>query len=162
MLWGTKMNSFNNQDMQIIAHLRQDARKNLTIISKQTLVPISTVFDKLKKYNQSLIKKNTIIIDFKKLGFELRVNILVKTAQDKRDELKRFLEKSESINSIYRINNGYDFMIEAVFRNMIELEEFHDKMESIGVVDKKEFYILEDIKIEGFMSEPTLVKMLKS
>jgi Lrp/AsnC family transcriptional regulator for asnA, asnC and gidA len=156
------MNSFNNQDMQIIAHLRQDARKNLTIISKQTLVPISTVFDKLKKYNLSLIKKNTIIIDFKKLGFELRVNILVKTAQEKREELKNFLEKCLSINNVYRINNGYDFMIEAVFRNMIELEEFHDRMESIGIIDKKEFYILEDIKIEGFMSEPTLVKMLKA
>lgn len=156
------MRSFNNEDMQIIAHLRQDARRNLTIISKKTLVPISTIFDKLKKYNQSLIKKNTIIIDFKKLGFELRVNILIRTAQDKREELRRFLEKSVSVNSIYRINNGYDFMVEAVFRNMIELEEFHDKIEVIGIIDKKEFYILEDIKIEGFMSEPALVKMLKA
>jgi len=156
-----KMNPLNNQDLKILAHLRQDSRRNLTKISKQTLVPISTIFDRLKKYQREIIKKNTILIDFKKIGYEFKVNILVKTSQDKRDELRQFVEKNLYVNSMYRINNGYDFMIEAVFKNMIQLEEFNDRLDKIGIMSKQEFYILEDIKKEAFISQPEIIELLQ-
>jgi Lrp/AsnC family transcriptional regulator, regulator for asnA, asnC and gidA len=154
------MNALNIDDLRILAHLRQDSRRNLTSISKQTLVPISTIFDRLKKYNLGIIKKNTILIDFKKLGYELKVNILVKTRQELREDFRKFAEKSVYVNSMYRINNGYDFMIEAVFRNMVELEDFNDKIEKIGIQSKQEYYILEDIKKEAFISQPDLVELM--
>lgn len=147
-------------DLKILAHLRQDSRRNLTKISKHTMVPISTIFDRMKKYHKEIIKRNTVLLDFKKLGYELKVNILVKTSQEKRDELRRFIEKSLHVNSIYRINNGYDFLIEVVFKNMMQLEEFNDKLENIGITAKQEFYILEDIKKEEFISEPDIVDVL--
>jgi hypothetical protein len=80
--------------------------------------------------------------------------------QGKRDEIKYHLEKDINVNSIYRINNGYDFMIEAIFRNMQELELFMDKLETLGIQSKQEFYILEDVKKEGFISEPELAGIL--
>ena len=151
------MNTININDLKILAHLRQDSRKNLTKISKQTLVPISTIFDRLKKYNRDIIKKSTILIDFKKIGYELKVNILIKTTQEKREEMKQFIDKNWNVNNVYRINNGFDFMVEVVFKNMMQLEEFNDRLERIGVVAKQEFYILEEIKKEAFISEPDLV-----
>lgn len=155
------MNALGLDDLKILAHLRQDSRKNLTKISRQTLVPISTIFDRLKKYHKDIITKNTILIDFKKLGYELKVNILLKTSQDKRETLRIFIEKNWNVNNVYRINNGYDFMVEAVFKNMIQLEDFNDNLERIGIINKQEFYILEDLKKEAFISQPEFVEMLR-
>jgi len=150
----------NNKDIQILAHLRQDGRRNLTQISKHTMMPISTIFDRIKKYENNIIKRNTILIDFKKLGYELKVNILVKTKPENRDEMKKFLEAHFNVNTIYRINNGFDFMVEGLFRNLLQLQEFQDGMERVGLLNVQEFYILEEIKEEGFISEPELAKLL--
>jgi len=155
------MNALDIEDLKIIAHLRQDSRRNLTKISKQTMVPISTIFDRLKKYNKEIITKNTVLIDFKKLGYELKVQILLKTTQDKREAMKNFVDKNWNVNNVYRINNGYDFMVEAIFKNMLQLEDFNDKLEKIGIVSKQEFYILEEIRKEAFISEPDIVEMLE-
>jgi Lrp/AsnC family transcriptional regulator for asnA, asnC and gidA len=153
------MQPINTKDLKILAHLRQDARINLTKISKKTLVPVTTIFDKMKKYQQEIIKKNTVLIDFKKLGYDIRVHILVKISQEKREDFKMFLKKSFAINSVYRINNGFDFMIEAIFRNMMELEEFNDQIDAQGILSKQEHYILEDIRKEEFISQPDLVEI---
>jgi Lrp/AsnC family transcriptional regulator for asnA, asnC and gidA len=154
------MNSLNIKDLKILAHLRQDSRVNLTKISKKTLMPVTTIFDKMKKYQHDIIQKSTILVDFKKLGYDIRVQILVKVAQEKREDFRIFLQKSFSINSVYRINNGFDYMIEAIFKDMIELEIFNDQLDTQGITAKQEHYILEDIRKEEFISQPDLVDLV--
>src|SRR3989339_429984 len=140
----------NTDDLKIIAHLRQDSRRNLTRISKHTMMPVSTIFDRMKKYNKDIITKSTILVDFKKLGYDIKVNILVKICQEKRDPLKNFLESCLSVNSVYRINNGFDYFIEAIFKDMMQSEQFNDKIDALGAELKQVHYILEEIKREEF------------
>ena len=61
---------FNQKELLIMSHLRENSRKNLTKISKETKIAVSTIFDKIKKYEGGIIKKHTCILDFTKLGFE--------------------------------------------------------------------------------------------
>ncbi len=150
----------NTDDLKIIAHLRQDSRRNLTRISKHTLMPVSTIFDRMKKYNKEIITKSTVLVDFKKLGYDIKVNILVKICQEKREPLKKFLESCLSVNSVYRINNGFDYFIEAIFKDMLHLEQFNDKIDSLGAELKQVHYILEEIRREEFISQPDLVDMI--
>ena len=42
-------------------------------MSKRLKIPISTIYDKLKKYDGNIIKKHTAILDFEKLGFGIKV-----------------------------------------------------------------------------------------
>ncbi|MCX6707563.1 MAG: Lrp/AsnC family transcriptional regulator, partial [Candidatus Woesearchaeota archaeon] len=87
--------------------------------------------------------------------------IALKVPRDCRDSLKSYLLKEPIINSVYRINNGYDFMIEAFFRNVNEVHEFVEGLERFRVKNPEEYYVLEEIKKEAFMSDPEIVRIFK-
>lgn len=139
--------------MILLSHFRQNARISLTKLSRLTKIPVSTIFDKLKDYETNkLIKKSTAIIDFRKLGFEIRNQILLSTSKDNKEKLQAFLMTNPQVNTIYRINNGYDFLIETIFRNMREMDEFMRSLDTFEPIQKKEFFIMEDLKREEFLS----------
>lgn len=141
------------KELILLGHFRKNARISLTKLSRLTKMPVSTIFDKLKDYeNKNLIKKSTAIIDFRKLGFEIRNQILISAKKDNKQELQTFLVKHPLVNTIYRINNGYDFLIETIFRNMNEMDEFMKSLEEYEPIQKKEFFIMEDLKREEFLS----------
>jgi len=126
-----------------------------------THIPVSTIFDKLKYYEKNeLIKKHTTILDFRKLGYELKIQVLITAKRDNRDELQKFLISYPRVNTIYRINNGYDFLIEAYFKNMQELDEFMQKLDIYEPAEKKEFFVMEDIKREEFLTNKKNIGIL--
>jgi len=141
------------KELMLLSHFRNNSRISLTSLSKMTHIPVSTIFDKLKYYEKNeLIKKHTSILDFRKLGYELKIQILITAKRDNREELQKFLIAYQRINTIYRINNGYDFLIEAYFKNMQELDEFMQKLDLYEPIEKKEFFVMEDIKREEFLT----------
>ena len=141
------------KDIQIISYLRRDSREMLTRLSKLTGVPVSTIFDRLKLHKGGLIKKNTSLIDFQMLGFNSRAKVAIKVDREDREDLKLVLKNHRNINSAYRINNGYDFMFEVLFRDMKELEDFIYSLETkFKIIDKHVYYIIDGIKEEEFLS----------
>ena len=148
----------SEKDLKIISHLRQNARMPLTKMSRKTGIPVSTIFDRLKINEKELITKHVTLIDFSKLGYNTRATIIVRVHRDDKDALKEHLIKDMSVNSVYRINNGYDYMIEGVFRHVKDMEDFLDRLEiRFRIEEKKAHYIIEDLKKEGFMSNPNLL-----
>ncbi len=146
------------KDIKIITHLRQNSRMPLTKMSRKTGIPISTIFDRLKTYGKNIVIKNTSLLNFEKLGYSARANMMIKTEKEQRENMIEFLKKHHRVNSVFRINNGFDFMIEGVFKQIKEMEEFIDQLESkFIVVERKTFFILEDVKREGFMTDVNLI-----
>lgn len=145
-------------DLLIISSLRQNAREKLTSMSRKTRIPVSTLFDRLKTHEGNIIKKHTALVDFSKLGYNTKANIILKVKKTDRDPVKIFLMKHSSINSAFKINNGYDFLIEAVFRNIKEVEDFIETLEDkFSVKSKQVFYVIDDLKKEAFLSNPNMV-----
>ncbi len=145
----------NKKDLKIITQLRTDARMPLTDMSRKINMPVSTIFDRMKSNN--LITKHTSLLDFSKLGYT-RANIFLKVEREDKEQLKESLLKNQSINSVYRINNGFDFLIECVFRQMKEVEEFIDQIESkFKIREVKSFFVIEDIKREMFLTDPNFL-----
>ncbi|MDD5331266.1 MAG: Lrp/AsnC family transcriptional regulator [Candidatus Nanoarchaeia archaeon] len=143
----------NRKEMLILSRLRQDARESLTKMSKITRIPVSTIYDRLQSCQKDLITKHTSLLNFGKLGFNARVNIMLKVQREKRDEIKDYLEKHRNVNSIYKINNGYDYLIEGIFKNIKQVDEFMDILESRFVLENTQiYYIVEDIKREAFLA----------
>ena len=141
------------KEMKLLSHFRNNARISLTKLSRLTKIPVSTIFDKLKYYESNkLITKSTAIIDFRKLGFEIRNQILLSSKKDNKEALTTFLIKNPKVNTIYRINNGYDFLIETIFKNLEEMDGFMKSLEAFEPTQKKEFFIMEDLKREEFLS----------
>jgi DNA-binding Lrp family transcriptional regulator len=150
-------------DLLLLSSLRANARESLTNISRKTSIPVSTIFDKLRMHENGVIRKHTSIVDFSLLGFGTRANIALKVNKEEKDELKKYLMKSASVNSFYRINNGYDYLIEAIFRNILEMEEFCEQLEeNFKIKTKQVFYIIEDLKREEFLADPDNVSALTS
>jgi len=140
------------KDLLLMSFFRKNARMPLTQISRKTKIPVSTIFDKLKEYEHKLIKKHTTLIDFRKLGFDIKVGMLLKVENAQRYRLQDYLQKDERVNSVFKINNGYDFLIEAIFRDIKETNEFMEGLEQFEIIEKQDFFVLEDIKREDFLT----------
>jgi DNA-binding Lrp family transcriptional regulator len=139
-------------DKKILCLLRKNSRETLTKLSRSTGIPISTIYDRIKLHNGSVIKKHTSIVDFEKLGYSARANIALKVEKADRAELTSFLLKHGNVNSAYRTANGFDFIVEAIFRNHMELNDFSEELDkNFQITQKQIYYILEDIKREEFM-----------
>lgn len=149
------------KDIKIITNLRKDARMPLTKMSKETGIPVSTIFDRLRSHEESLIIKHTSILNFTRLGYDAVVNIIFKVDKKDKEDMKQHLIKHESINSIYKINNGFDFMVEGIFKKLIDMEEFIECLEDkYNILDKKFFFIINVLAKESFMSNPRLLQRL--
>ncbi len=154
------MRELKKKEKMLLSHFRRNARESLTTISRRTKVPVSTIFDRLKHYEQSFIKKHTTLLDFSKLGYLTRAEVMLKVAYDQREALKQFLLKHEHVNTLFKVNNGFDFLAELIFRHMKELEDFLEKLEQkYTVKEKMVYYIIEDICREEFLAKPELVKL---
>ena len=148
----------NKKDLKIIACLRNNARMPLTKMSRKIRVPVSTIFDRLKMSEREVVVKHTCLLDFTKLGYHARANIAFKVDRDDKAALREYLVRHHSVNSVYKINNGYDFMVEGVFQHVKHMEDFLDTLETkFRILDKKSFFIIDDLKRESFMSNPELL-----
>ena len=144
----------SQKELVIMSLLRQNARESLTKMSRKSNIPISTIYDKIKTHENSVIKKHTCIIDFSKIGFNTRAAVSIKVNKSKREGLKDFLLRHANVNSVYKINNGYDYWVETIFRNIRELEDFAELLEQKFNIKKEIHYIIDDIKREAFMADP--------
>ncbi|MBN1275486.1 Lrp/AsnC family transcriptional regulator [Candidatus Woesearchaeota archaeon] len=140
------------KELLLLSHFRRNARESLTRISRKTNIPVSTIFDKLRQYEGDYIEKHTSLLDFRKLGFDLKTHILFKVAKDGREEFQRFLLNHPRVNSVFRINNGYDYLVEAVFTGLGDLDQFFEEAGKRQVEERQEYFVLKDVLREAFLS----------
>ena len=151
----------SKKELLMVSHLRSNSRETLTRLSRKTNVPISTLHDKMKSNCGEVIQKNVALIDFSKVGFHCRAYITMRVNKKQRNDIKDFLEKNEEVNTLLRINNGYDFLVEGVFRNINEMEMFIERLdERFDIKEKKVYHVISNIKQEAFMSTPHSIDVL--
>lgn len=141
------------EDIKVLALLRQDSRQRLVDISKRTGIPVSTVFARLRLYLGSYVRRYTCLLNYDRLGYSIRVAMLLKVKPQNRQGLAGFLAKKPNVNSLYRVNNGYDFMVEAVFRDLNEVEGFLEEAEAGFGAKNQMHYLLENLKEQEFLAD---------
>ncbi len=142
----------NEKELLLITNLRKNSRATLTKMSKTTNIPISTLYDMLKKTDK--IKRHTCIPDFSSLGFGMRAMFLVSIVPDHKEKLKNYLQQHPNLNGLFKINNGFDFLFEMIYKSMGELEQFNEYLEQHFMLKEKHVhYIIEDITREQFLSD---------
>lgn len=149
-------------DLLIVSCLRQDARMKLTEMSRKTRIPVSTIYDKVMSYTANgLITKNTSLLNFEQLGYHARTLITFSANKENRKKLFELLNKHDNVNSLFKINNGWDFMIEAIFPGVKDVEDFVESIEEqVKLRNKKIFYVIEQTKKEEFLSNPKKLMLL--
>lgn len=139
------------KDQEIVRRLRGNSRVKLTELSRNLNIPVTTLYSKLRKYQEKLIRKNTCLVDFTKFGYHKSVYLILK-AREKKNELESFLNKQDCLNSLIRINYGSDFLAECIFRNEKEITEFLEILEDNFQAGVQMHNVIEEIKKENFMA----------
>lgn len=154
-----KMKAVNQRDLLILSHLRQDARMKFTKMSRATRIPVSTLFGKIRGYQvNSIVSKNASLVDFSKLGYQARALVMFSAHKNERAKLEQVLNKNRNVNSLFKVNNGWDFTAEIVFPGIREVEEFIEEVEEqVRLKAKQVFYMVQELKREAFLSTPGLV-----
>lgn len=143
------------KDEKILQMIRHNSRMNLTTMSRKTGIPVSTIFDSLKSYDGKLIKKFTAILDFQKLGYVVRAKVFLKIPPEERGKVKSYLIAHPNVNSVWRVNNGFDFAADCFFRDIRQSEDFLEDMEMrYAIADKTAYHVIEEIAIEKAMCGP--------
>ena len=140
----------------LLSCLRKNAKMKLKKMSQLTGIPVTTIHDQLKKSNP-IINRHTVLFNFEELGYFARAYFVVAVEKDDREHLREFLEKSSHVNSLYKVNNNFDFLAELVFKKIKDAEDFIAVLEkNFRIREKEVHYILEDVKREAFMANPEL------
>ena len=138
-----------SKDKNIINQLRENARSNLSHISKKTGVPISTIHDRMKLIDRHILKHSSLL-NFSTFGL-IQATLLIKLEQDQKRDFQTFLKDHSNINSAYRVDNMFDFVVEGIFKEMKNLHEFVDSIENrFKVKEKQLFHVVSTIKKEDY------------
>ena len=88
----------SERELLILRHLREDSRKSLAKIARQEAIPVSTLFNIVHQLESKAIRKNTTLIDFSKIGYNLTFFAFLKASEDSRKALADFLIKNPNTN----------------------------------------------------------------
>lgn len=147
------------KDIKIISYLRQNGRISLRELSRRTKIPMSTAHERLKQITQEKIIKPTITLDYEKIGYAARAQIML--AAEEREKLIEHLRKHPNVNTLYRINNGWNIMAECIFKDMNLLEDFIDKIDNLFHIKQKQVhYIIAEIQKEKFLTQPEIAEQM--
>lgn len=131
---------------------------SLTQMSRRSNIPVSTIYEKLKNYEKGLLRKNTALIDFTKIGYSTRARMLMKAKNGEVQKLKEHLLLSPFLNELYKVNNGYDFMAEFIFRSLKETEDYIGSLREAFELEKEQvIYLIDELGKEEFMSKASPV-----
>ena len=149
-----KTKTISIKDAEIISHLRNNARKKITQIAKETNIPVTTIYDKLRVHDKKIVNKHTTLINFSEIGMHSRSHIAINVPLEKKSQLQEFLISHPNVNSLYKTSFGADFLAEVVFRNSGELENFMEHIEREYKTEKlQSFNIVQDLKKESFLTD---------
>lgn len=141
-------------DKLILKELRKNSREKLTKIAKRTGVALSTVFDRVNILKKELQLRNTTLMEFGKLNYGVKAHIVVGVEKTERILLRRYLTENKKTNNLYKINNGFDFLVELIFFDIKEYEDFLEELKGAFKITKFETHIIvKDIIRERFFTK---------
>lgn len=138
----------------ILEELRKNARTNLTYLAFKAGMPLSSAHNLLRKLENSVIKKHTSLIDFRKMGYHAWTSIIIKVSKTDRDALKDYLLKYKDVNSVFEIDSNYDFLIDVIHENQTGLKQFIERMKDrFEIKTIQKLSIINDLQREKFLTK---------
>jgi len=122
----------DEKDRKVLEILKENSNLSTHKISKKTMIPITTVNNRIKKLKKlDVIKKYTIDVDQSKLGFNLSTYIFVTVSLDelKKEDMKMkdligIIKKNQLIESVENVTGDVDIIIKMHARDINELNDY--------------------------------------
>ena len=122
----------DEKDRKILEILKENSSLSTYKISKKTLIPVTTVNNRIKKLKKmGVIKKFTIDIDKNKLGFNLTAYILINLSlrelkEEKMNvrDLVRIIKKNPNIESVDNVTGDFDIILKIHARDINDVNDY--------------------------------------
>jgi len=132
------------KDLQkILSILRKNSRTKISEMSKETGLQRTSIDIKLRHLKNSCIKRFVTLLDFRKLGYQERMIILLKTWETE-------LPNMSPVNNMAKISGDYGIIIDCYFRKN---EDALSYLESLERYCPRAHYVVEEIACEEFLTK---------
>ncbi len=141
----------DKKDEKILELLRENSKLTTQQISKKTLIPITTVHNRIKKLEkEGVITKYTIQHDHKKLGKNLAAYIqivvdykLLKEIKMSQHDLAKKIKQNEFVEEAALVTGGTDIIIKVRVKDVDELDNFVTKvLRNIDGIEKTQTMVI--------------------
>jgi DNA-binding Lrp family transcriptional regulator len=141
------------KDVELLAQLRSAGRKKVTEISRELGIPPTTLYDRLSVLESSVGLRHTALVDFNRLGYLRTVHMGFKVGTDDRDAFESHIAKHPALNSLYRVNHGFDFLAHLVFRDANDMKEFLETVQrGFDIREVQIFEVIDEVAKERFLT----------
>lgn len=137
--------NMDKTDEKILELLKLNSNQTTSKISKKTLIPITTVHNRIKKLErEGIIKNYTVNIDYEKIGLPLcafigvTVNYELKDGTKvKQENIAKSIKKFDEVEEVHIVTGETDIIIKARFSDIKQMNTFViDKLRGIQGIDK--------------------------
>ena len=145
------MSKIDDKDLKILKMLREDAKLTTYQISKKTLTPVTTVYNRIKKLERlGVIRKYTVEVDEKKLGKNIMAVVLITvnyTLPDGRKvsqiELAKQISRHPYVENLCIVTGGTDIIMTVRVESVEKLNDFIIKeLRDMDGIDKTQTMIV--------------------
>ena len=122
----------DEKDKKILEILQENSNLSSHKISKRTLIPVTTVNNRIKKLKKlGVIKKFTVDIDKSKLGFSLVAYIFLTVSLEelkqegmKIKDLMKIIRNNPLVESVDNVTGDVDVVVKMHVRDINELNDY--------------------------------------
>lgn len=139
------------KEKEIVCWLRNGER-NISAIARSLELPISTAADRIKKIKEKYVIKHSSLLDYNKIGYFVNVFLVIKIDAEQRPQFLDFLKIQNCVNSIYSVDSGYNFLVELVCKDNMELINWIETLRKNFSLEIMQFQVLKTEEKEKFMS----------
>jgi DNA-binding Lrp family transcriptional regulator len=119
------MENLDNVDIRILNLLQEDSRLSYNKIARKLRLSVGTVFNHVKKLQKKgVLKSNTVILDWTKLGYSLTAVVLVQTEGKHIMEVETEIAKITNVIAVYDVTGDYDAVVISKFKDRSSLNIF--------------------------------------
>ncbi len=131
-------------DEQLLDILKDNSRLSFADLGRKINLSPSTVRERVQKLEDiGIIKKYSIQLDNKKLGFDLEAFILLKIFPGQLIHVLKKIKKFKEIKEVHRITGSQNIHLKVVLKDQLELQKLLDQLMVFG--DTNTFLILSEV-----------------
>ena len=136
---------YDNTDLMILNELRDDCKKPVKEIARKLRIHPNTVLMRVKKLeNDKVILKYQAEIDYRKLGYELHVIIMVRVRKGRAGDPEQLADLSSipEVQALYACTGAYDVIAVVRVKDRDELVKVLRKIGENEIVTKTTTHII--------------------
>ncbi len=131
-------------DIKILNLLKENSRISFADLGRKINLSPSAVRERIQKLEDTeIIKKYSITIDDRKLGYDIEAFILLKVFPGKLKNILTIITNYKEIKEVHRITGNQNLHLKIVVKNQIELQNLLDELMNFG--DTNTFLILSNL-----------------